>query len=283
MNVEHMEEYLGAIYRLRENASVPLPLPRLQDYLNYTLISVHEMVRKLEGQALASYVPYRGVVLTGKGEQIAASLVRRHRIWERFLADKLAIPWEATHAIAGQLEHAAPDLVTERLAGLMGEPELCPHGSAIPPRRTLEAGEWDGKTPSPNHLPRLSSLASSGDYPFGHPEAGLPGTHHGGHGLSGIPKQEGEGLKRLSDLAVGDQAQVTVISPEVSEYLCQLQAWGIIPGTPVKISGHEGDQVTLLVNGTPITIPVNLAQTIWTGFPHPEEPGGPSHLIGETD
>ena len=138
MNFEHVEEYLGAIYRLRESANAPLPLPRLQEYLNYTLISVHEMVRKLEGETLASYVPYRGVVLTGKGELIAASLVRRHRIWERFLADVLAIPGEDTHAIAGQLEHAAPDLVTERLAGLMGEPELCPHGSTIPPKRSLE-------------------------------------------------------------------------------------------------------------------------------------------------
>jgi len=108
MNVEHAEEYLGAIYRLRESAGTPLPLPRLQEYLNYTLISVHEMVRKLESQALASYEPYHGVLLTGEGEQIAASLVRRHRIWERFLADKLDIPTEDTHAIAGQLEHAAP-------------------------------------------------------------------------------------------------------------------------------------------------------------------------------
>jgi len=232
MNVEHMEEYLGAIYRLRESASAPLPLPRLQAYLNYTLISVHEMVRKLEGQALASYVPYRGVVLTGKGEQIATSLVRRHRIWERFLADKLAIPWEATHAIAGQLEHAAPDLVTERLAGLMGEPDLCPHGSAIPPKMSEAA-------------------------------VGQPSTAE-------------TAARRLSDLEVGDQAQVTAISPEVSEYLCQLQAWGITPGTPVKISGREEGLVSMLVNGTPITIQADLAQTIWTGSPYHEEPGEPS-------
>ena len=152
MNVEHVEEYLGAIYRLRESASAPLPLPRLQAYLNYTLISVHEMVRKLEGQALASYIPYHGVVLTGAGELIAASLVRRHRIWECFLADKLDIPREETHAIAGQLEHAAPDLVTERLASLMGEPDLCPHGSAIPPRNTPEA-ESEKKTPQSSLFP----------------------------------------------------------------------------------------------------------------------------------
>ena len=122
MNVEHVEEYLGAIYRLREGAETPLPLPRLQAYLNVTLISVNEMVRKLERQALARYIPYHGVVLTGKGEQVAASLVRRHRIWERFLADQLSIPDEATHAIADQLEHASdPNLRHEpRMSSVLG-------------------------------------------------------------------------------------------------------------------------------------------------------------------
>ncbi len=133
MNINHVEEYLGAIYRLREDAETPLSLPRLQAYLNYTLISIHEMVRKLEDQDFINYTPYHGAILTKKGERVASALVRRHRIWERFLADMLAIPWEETHSIAGQLEHAAPELVTERLAWMMGDPEFCPHGSSIPP------------------------------------------------------------------------------------------------------------------------------------------------------
>jgi DtxR family Mn-dependent transcriptional regulator len=141
MNTSHVEEYLGAIYRLRENASTLLPLSRLQDYLNYTLISIHEMVCKLEGEGYVTYAPYHGVILTLKGEQVGAALVRRHRIWERFLADMLAIPWEDTHAIAGQLEHAAPELVTERLATLMGDPEICPHGSTIPPKKETSTSD----------------------------------------------------------------------------------------------------------------------------------------------
>ena len=147
MNTNHVEEYLGAIYRLRENPDNPLPLPHLQDYLHYTLISIHEMVRKLEKEAYITYSPYHGVILTAKGEQVASALVRRHRIWERFLADTLAIPWDATHTLAGQLEHAAPELVTERLAQLMGDPESCPHGSHIPPSvtTTIAAGEKLGK------------------------------------------------------------------------------------------------------------------------------------------
>ena len=132
MGQEHVEEYLGAIYRLREGADIPLPLARLQEHFNFSLISIHEMVQKLESQELVSYTPYRGVILAESGEKIAAALVRRHRIWERFLTDLLEMPQESVHAVAGQLEHAAPELVTERLAELLGQPDRCPHGSVIP-------------------------------------------------------------------------------------------------------------------------------------------------------
>jgi DtxR family transcriptional regulator, Mn-dependent transcriptional regulator len=132
MGQEHIEEYLGAIYRLRESTLEPLPLGRVQEYFGFSPISIHEMVQKLEGLELIHYLPYRGVVLTPKGDAIAASLVRRHRIWERFLTDFLDLPWDAAHEYAGQLEHAAPELVTERLANLLGKPESCPHGVKIP-------------------------------------------------------------------------------------------------------------------------------------------------------
>jgi DtxR family Mn-dependent transcriptional regulator len=132
MGQEHIEEYLGVIYRLRQEPEMPLPLARLQEYFNYSLISIHEMVQKLENQEMLIYTPYHGVVLTAAGDKIAAALVRRHRIWERFLNDLLGIPSDMVHDMAGQLEHAAPELVTERLAEMLGQPDQCPHGSAIP-------------------------------------------------------------------------------------------------------------------------------------------------------
>jgi DtxR family transcriptional regulator, Mn-dependent transcriptional regulator len=141
MGQEHIEDYLGVIYRLRAGADTPLPLARVQEFFNYSLISIHEMVQKLESQDLVSYTPYHGVVLTAAGEKIATALVRRHRIWERFLNDLLKIPEDIVHSVAGQLEHAAPELVTERLAELLGQPEACPHGSAIP-----NAADEDGTT-----------------------------------------------------------------------------------------------------------------------------------------
>jgi DtxR family transcriptional regulator, Mn-dependent transcriptional regulator len=132
MAQQHAEEYLGAVFRLRKGPEYPLPLHHLQSYFGFSPISIHEMVQKLEEQGYIDYIPYRGVLLSPVGEQVAAALVRRHRIWERFLTDMLAIPADSVHQVADQLEHAAPELVTERLSLLLGQPDACPHGSLIP-------------------------------------------------------------------------------------------------------------------------------------------------------
>ena len=130
---ESEEEYLGAIYRLRVNSVKPLPLSHLSAYFDYSPVSVHEMVQKLVNQGCVEYHPYYGVTLTPKGEDIAKSLLRRHRLWERFLTDVLNIPWDDAHEIAGRLEHASTDLVTEKLSAFLGNPDSCPHGESIPP------------------------------------------------------------------------------------------------------------------------------------------------------
>jgi DtxR family Mn-dependent transcriptional regulator len=136
---ERVEEYLGAIYRLRAEPSTPLPLSQLTEYFGFSPVSVHEMVQKLDNRGWVVYHPYRGVVLTDDGETAALSLLRRHRLWERFLTDVLEIAWEDAHLIAGRLEHAATEMVTERLADFLGEPDSCPHGAPIPPQSSDRA------------------------------------------------------------------------------------------------------------------------------------------------
>jgi len=126
-----IEDYLGAIYRLQQSAETLLPVSELQEFFEFSPISIHEMVQKLESLGLAEYQPYRGVKLTEKGSESAQSLVRRHRIWEVFLADELHVPMGEAHQLAGDLEHAAPDWITERLFEHLGEPDFCPHGSKI--------------------------------------------------------------------------------------------------------------------------------------------------------
>ena len=140
MSVESIEDYLGAIYRLRQEATTPLPLSQLGEYFAFSPVSIHEMIQKLDRQGLVQYIPYRGVVLTAAGEEEAVALIQRHRIWERFLTDLLEFSWDEAHQLAEHLEHAAPQAVTQRLARLLGNPERCPHGGPIPPQPEAPGG-----------------------------------------------------------------------------------------------------------------------------------------------
>ena len=94
--------------------------------------SVSEMAGKLVERGLVTREPYKGIVLTAKGKSQALIVIRRHRLWERFLTDVLGLPWEQVHEEACRLEHITSPLVGERLAQLLGEPEACPHGHPMP-------------------------------------------------------------------------------------------------------------------------------------------------------
>ncbi|MEA3397494.1 MAG: metal-dependent transcriptional regulator [Chloroflexota bacterium] len=132
MAKENVEDYLGAIYRLRKDATTPLQLSRLREYFGFSRVSIHEMILKLAQRELLVYHPYRGVTLTEAGEAVATALLRRHRLWERFLTDLLGVPWDKAHEVAGRLEHAAPETVTEQLANLLARPPH-PAGEGEPP------------------------------------------------------------------------------------------------------------------------------------------------------
>jgi DtxR family Mn-dependent transcriptional regulator len=132
---ERVEDYLAAIYRLRVDPESPLPLSALGEYFGFSPVSIHEMVQKLSQQGWIRYHPYHGVTLNAQGETVALALLRRHRLWERFLTDMLDVSWAEAHEIAGALEHAAPESVTERLSALLGDPVSCPHGVPIPPSK----------------------------------------------------------------------------------------------------------------------------------------------------
>ena len=127
----HVEEYLEAIYRLG-GQDTPVPLAALAKRLDISVVSANEMVRRLQEQALLQYTPYRGVLLQQDGLCEALAILRRHRLWERFLTDKLGFSWDTVHEEACRLEHAASDRVTERLAEWLGDPEQCPHGHPVP-------------------------------------------------------------------------------------------------------------------------------------------------------
>lgn len=123
-------EYLQAIYALEESGT-PAIQARVADWLGVSRASVSEMVRKLQGEGMiedGSGV----VVLTHRGREVAQSVVRRHRLAERFLSDVLRLPWVKVHEEAGAWEHVISDDVEAAMIDVMGSPATCPHGNPIP-------------------------------------------------------------------------------------------------------------------------------------------------------
>lgn len=125
------EDYLKAIYDLNgayENVSNK----NIAASLSVSAASVSEMNSRLAKEGLISHVPYKGVQLTEKGIKSANQLIRKHRLWEVFLYEKLNFKWDEVHAEADRLEHASSDLLVERLSEFLGYPKYDPHGGLIP-------------------------------------------------------------------------------------------------------------------------------------------------------
>jgi DtxR family Mn-dependent transcriptional regulator len=123
--------YLKTIYELQGD-SEPVAVSHVAKRLGVSAVSATEMVKRLVENDLVVHTPYKGVELTQQGLARALSVVRRQRLWGRFLADHLGIPWEHVYDFACRLEHATDDMVTEALAEFLGHPKICPHGNPIP-------------------------------------------------------------------------------------------------------------------------------------------------------
>jgi DtxR family Mn-dependent transcriptional regulator len=125
------EMYLKTMDELDAGAR-PVSIASVAERMGVTTVSANEMVHRLEQQKLVHHRRYRGVSLTASGRRYARALIRRHRLWEWFLYHELGLAWESVHDLACELEHAAPDAVTEALDRRMGHPVRCPHGNPIP-------------------------------------------------------------------------------------------------------------------------------------------------------
>jgi DtxR family Mn-dependent transcriptional regulator len=138
-----VEEYLQAIYTLAdENGHVVSA--RLAEFLGFSAPAVSEMVHRLERDGLVSLDDHKEVHLTKAGKTQADSVVRRHRLAERFLVEVLGFEWWKTHEEAERLEHAMSPEMEARIARVLGDPQTCPHGNPMPgvaatPTRPLDA------------------------------------------------------------------------------------------------------------------------------------------------
>src|SRR6201986_1805579 len=131
MNTLAEENYLKSIYHLSLNTE-SASTNRLAALLNTKASSVTDMLKKLAEKELINYTPYQGVTLTASGEKIAISIIRKHRLWEYFLVEKLNFKWDEVHDVAEELEHISSKELIDRLDSFMGNPKYDPHGEPIP-------------------------------------------------------------------------------------------------------------------------------------------------------
>ena len=126
------ENYLKAIYKLSDEQQNPVSTNSIAGVLETSAASVTDMLKRLTEKGLLHYEKYRGVRLTEQGMQIAVQLVRRHRLWEVFLVEKLDFAWDEVHEVAEQLEHIKSEALIEKLDAHLGFPRVDPHGDPIP-------------------------------------------------------------------------------------------------------------------------------------------------------
>lgn len=126
------ENYLKTIFKITERDRKTANTNKIADYLGTSAASVTDMLKKLSEKELVLYEKYKGVSLSGNGKVIATDLIRKHRLWEVFLFEKLDYSWEEVHPIAEQLEHIRSSTLIDRLDNYLGNPKFDPHGDPIP-------------------------------------------------------------------------------------------------------------------------------------------------------
>jgi DtxR family transcriptional regulator, Mn-dependent transcriptional regulator len=150
------ENYLKAIFSLqtadkREGVSTN----QLSEHLHNKAASVTDMLKRLSEKKLINYQKYKGVALSSKGHKLAVKVVRKHRLWEVFLQEKLHFKWDEVHDMAEQLEHIHSDELISRLDKFLGYPKFDPHGDPIPD----EQGNWQ-----PSQARLLTDVKEKGIY-----------------------------------------------------------------------------------------------------------------------
>jgi DtxR family Mn-dependent transcriptional regulator len=126
------ENYLKAIYHLSTFDELEVSTNAIAEMMDTKASSVTDMLKKLAEKELVYYKKYQGASLSEKGRLMAKMIVRKHRLWEVFLVEKLAFSWDEVHDIAEQLEHIKSEQLINRLDDFLGNPTEDPHGDPIP-------------------------------------------------------------------------------------------------------------------------------------------------------
>jgi DtxR family Mn-dependent transcriptional regulator len=155
MRPETIENYLKTIYNLSSNNTAVVSNQKIADRLSLNPATVTEGLRKLHELKYVVYEKSYGSRLTAAGSKLALDIVRRHRIWETYLAKELGFGWDEVHAIAEELEHVNNVKLINKLASILGNPTYDPHGDPIPDAK--------GKIQKSNFI-KLSETKVKGNY-----------------------------------------------------------------------------------------------------------------------
>ncbi len=129
------ENYIKIIYKIETQSGSEASTNTIAEAAQTKAASVSDMLRKLAQKGLINYVKYQGVTLTEEGKRQALSIIRKHRLWEVFLVNKLGYKWDEIHELAEQLEHIQSNDLIERLDAFLEYPQFDPHGDPIPNAR----------------------------------------------------------------------------------------------------------------------------------------------------
>ena len=125
------ENYIKAIFHLQAGQNT-VNTNALAEKLRTKPASVTDMMKKLKAKKLLHYQPYQGFRLSNEGRKVALDIIRRHRLWEYFLAEKLKFKWDEVHVVAEDLEHVSSKKLIDKLDEYLGYPKFDPHGDPIP-------------------------------------------------------------------------------------------------------------------------------------------------------
>ena len=125
------ENYLKALFKLSdENGQINIS--ELSAEMGVSMPTANSMVKKMDGQGWLRYEKYKPLTITPKGKKRASLIIRKHRLTEMFLVEKMGFSWENVHEIAEQVEHVQSEAFFDRMDELLGYPKIDPHGSPIP-------------------------------------------------------------------------------------------------------------------------------------------------------
>ncbi len=126
------ENYIKAIYHLSNNGTENVNTNAIAEAMSTKASSATDMIKKLSEKNYADYKKYQGVTLTEKGKHVAVNIIRKHRLWEVFLVEKLNFTWDEVHEVAEHLEHIKSDKLIDELDAFLEHPTHDPHGDPIP-------------------------------------------------------------------------------------------------------------------------------------------------------